>query len=415
MNTKKTNDADPSAISIETALARITALLEPLSDYERKSTDQVGGHILAKDIQAEINVPPFRSAAMDGYAFRHTDAHQSLRVIDTSLAGHPSGDTLKQGECVRIMTGARVPDDADTVVQQENISRQGDTIAIDVIPECSLHVRPIGSDQTEGTTLLKRGDRLSASALAMLSAQGITQVEVFRPVRIGIFSTGDELVSAEQPLSKGQIYDANRPLLHSVLSEKPVEIIDLGVVADNLSDIQAVLAKSGQFDLLVSTGGVSVGDADFVRSALNQLGDIDLWKIAVKPGRPLTFGQLHSGPAFFGLPGNPVSAAITCLLFIFPAIDHLLHRPATKRIEVLAQAANALTKLPGRVEFQRAVLTCSDQGQLQVVTTGLQDSHVLTSLHQANALVVLPSESTGCNVGEWVSVLPLNQFSDSVL
>lgn len=415
MNSKVPNDADPNSLSIEQAHARIQNDIQPNLDAVTINCANALGRILSDDVHAAMDVPPFRASAMDGYAIRHSDASKQLKIIAHSYAGHPAENLLPAGSCVRITTGARVPDEADTVVQQENVEINEQSVKIQVQPSKGLHVRPSGSDQKKGTKLLNTGDRLGPAALAVLSAQGISTVSVYRSVRIGVFSTGDELRASGETLKSGQIYDANRPLLLSLLESPAVDCTDLGVAKDTLEGITEILSKSDQFDLMVSTGGVSVGDADFVRAALSAHGEIDLWKIAIKPGRPLTFGRLNSGAAFFGLPGNPVSAAVTCLIFILPALQQLMNRTIEPLLKVQAVSESNLTKARGRVEYQRGLLTQNANGELRVATTGLQDSHVMTSLQKANALVVLDELSEGCAAGDLVQVIPMSQFSEQVL
>ena len=405
------DDGDPSALSIEVARARVLDSLSTIVGSERLPTREARGRVLAADIAAPMSVPRFRASAMDGYALRHAERDRVLTVVGRSLAGHPGDDRLEPGGCVRITTGARVPDEADTVVQQENVALEGDRVRLLEKPERGLNVRAVGSDSESGTTLLGRDTRLAAAELALLAAHGIVEVDVRRPLRLGLFSTGDELVEPGTALGRGQIHDANRALLHALLDEPAIEIDDLGICPDSPRALDELMERSASADLLVSSGGVSVGEADHVRAALEKRGHVSLWKIAMKPGRPLTFGTLEDGRVFFGLPGNPVSAAITALMFVRPAIARLTGTPHEPLPPLDARLESALRKRPGRVEYQRGCLRVDESGKASVTTTGLQDSHVLRSLQRANCLIELPIASSGAEAGETVAVHPFRSFA----
>ena len=419
-NSPADNDLDPNSISIEQAQQTIFATLPSINESETISVHAALGRVLASDIAAPINVPAFRASAMDGYAYRHVEGNQRLRVAATSLAGHPSADKANAAECHRITTGARIPDFADTVVQQENVNTEkasSDTaefITISKHPALGHHVRPIGSNSKKGEPLMKQGQFLGAAQLASLTAQGLVEVQVKRQVKVAIFSTGDELTESGNELVAGNIFDANRSLLISMLQGASVVIQDIGIVEDSVEALEQAMTQCDGADVILSSGGVSVGDADFVRPVLEQMGKLHIWKIAVKPGRPLTFGLLRQQP-YFGLPGNPVSAAVTCLLFVKPAISAMLGQPINALPRLSAKLTSDLKKLPGRVEYQRGILEQTDNGEWQVSTTGLQDSHVVTSLHKANCFIELGFNSSGAQNGEQVLVIPYSHFSEQVL
>jgi len=408
-------DEDPTAITIEEALMRIQNKLIIKDSVETVSCHDALGRVLASDICSPMSVPPFRASAMDGYALRVSESNNSLLIDSKSLAGHPGIDSLPANGCQQITTGARVPDDADAVVQLENVSINGDSITINKLPQTGLNIRKPGSDSQSGAVLMTSGSLIGATQQALLAAHGIHEVMVRAPLKVALFSTGDELASPPEELSNGQIYDANRPLLHSLLASAAVTVIDLGIRRDTKIDIDQALFEAEGADLIVSSGGVSVGEADYVRHALQQRGSVDLWKIAMKPGRPLTFGISAAGQPYFGLPGNPVSAALTALLFVKPAVRYLLGLDAIDSPDLALPVTGPLKKLPGRVEFQRAIMTKQDDGQWHVGTTGLQDSHVLTSLHNANCLIRLPRDSKGAKTGEIVHVIPFTHFLDGIL
>jgi len=409
------SDADPNSISIQAAKEIISARLSKITEEQTVAIEKAYGRILAHDVESPINVPSFRASAMDGYAYRHAEGKKQLQISAHSLAGHPSDDSANANECHRITTGARVPDFADTVVQQENVSVKNNIITLNQQSEKGHHVRAAGSDSTKGSPLMQRGQRLAAAQIATLTSHGFKDVDVIRPVKVAIFSTGDELAKPEDKLDRGHIYDANRALLSGILKSPAVDINDLGIVKDTPQELRDVFALSMDADLVISSGGVSVGDADFVRPVLKQIGELHVWKIAMKPGRPLTFGNLAKNNAYFGLPGNPVSAAITCMIFVLPALQQLTGQPTNELPRIKAKLKTALSKLPGRVEYQRGVLTLEEDGFWSVSTTGIQDSHVVTSLHNANCFVELPYESSGAQTSDDVMVIPFAHFSESIL
>ena len=409
------SDADPTAMSIEQVRSSIDAAVTAITESELIGIELARGRILAVDIHATMNLPPFRSSAMDGYAFRHAEASHPLKIVGKSLAGHPGDNLLPTRTCQSITTGARVPDDADTVVMHENTQLENGELCVKIVPALGFNVRQPGSDSPIGQCLLKSDQRLRAAELALLAAHGIEHVTVKRRLRLALFSTGDELKDAGEPLQTGQIYDANRPLLTSLLIDPAIDIIDLGIYRDNLPSLNAAFDDAANSDVVVSSGGVSVGDADFIRPLLEQRGRVHLWKVAMKPGRPLTFGFINKHQAYFGLPGNPVSAALTCLIFVNPALCNMLSQQQQNLPTVEAILTTALHKLPGRVEYQRGILTKDDTNGWSVSTTGLQDSHVLSSLQQANCLIELPLESAGHNAGDRVMTIPFAHFSEPML
>lgn len=408
-------DADVNAISIEEALDRVQSRLPRLERHEIISCSEALGRISASKVHSPISVPPFRASAMDGYALRVSEAESRLVIEGQSYAGHPGLDVISKGSCQRITTGARVPDDADAVVQQENVEIDGDTISVNKQPSIGLNIRLPGSDSQQGDELLKSGTRLGAAQIALLAAHGIDKINVHKPIHVAVFSTGDELVSPPDSLQPGQIYDANRSLLIALISNPAIRISDLGICKDSKPAIQNILERASDADLVISSGGVSVGDADHVRAVLEQSGRVDLWKIAMKPGRPLTFGFSKPSQAFFGLPGNPVSAALTALLFVKPAIRSMLGMNSLHYPKLQLPLASDIFKLPGRVEYQRALMCKNDKGAWHVSTTGLQDSHVLSSLNEANCLIELPIDSKGGKVGDIVQVIPFTHFAEAQL
>jgi molybdopterin molybdotransferase len=403
------SEYDTQALSVEQARERILDDLRPVSGEQRTSLRQALGRVLAADVHARIDVPPQKNSAMDGYAVRHEDlsATTALRVIGTSWAGKPYPQTVGAGEAVRIMTGAVMPQGADTVVIQEEVQIDGDNIDVHATPEKGEFVRRPGDDVAQGAVVLRAGKRLGAAEIGLLASQGYVDVSVRRRVRAAFFSTGDELVGVGKTLTSGQIYDSNRYTLYGLLHEQGVETIDLGVVTDNREALSAAFTQaSGDSDVIITTGGVSVGDADFVKSVLQEQGSVNFWKIAIRPGRPLTFGWVR-GSCFFGLPGNPVSVAVTFAQFVAPALVKLSGARIGKALQLQVPTLSRLTKAPGRRDFQRGILVERD-GILAVQTTGMQGSHVLSGMSDANCYIVLPEQCSEVNPGDVVDVLPFS-------
>ncbi len=410
---KQATDLDPSAMSIDAARNKIFALLPDFDETETLATASSRGRIAADTIVAPNPVPAFRNSAMDGYAFKHEDQLTTLKIIDKSLAGHPSRNQLTSGECVRITTGARLPDDADTVVQQENVSVSEQNLVIEKLPEKGFHVRQIGSDLNAGASLITSGTHLSPASLAVLTSHGISSISVKKKLKVAVFSTGDELVDAKPNVNAAQIIDANRCLLSNMLSNEHTDVFDLGIVADNLESLATKFNEAASSaDIVLSSGGASVGDADYIKTVLEEHGKMHMWKVAMKPGRPLVFGLLQSNTPYFGLPGNPVSAAVTCLQFVKPSIRYMLGQAQAQLPHLSATLLSDTKKLPGRTEFQRGVLSIDEKGTCSVDSTGVQDSHMISSLQHANCFIELDSDSDGAKAGEQVNVLPFSLFSD---
>ena len=408
-------DADPSALKMQDALDKILAHCSQVTSTELVDTSNAMHRVTAVDINATLSVPPFRSSAMDGYAYRHAEGSEPLSIVGTSLAGHPYEGQIPRNACVRITTGAAVPDDADTVVMQENVEVSEQIVNVKIPPTPNFNVRNIGSDHLAGQPLLSTGISIKAAEIALLASHGFDQIRVKRKLRVAVLSTGDELHRAGETLKPGGIYDSNRALLISMLQSPAIECLDAGICTDDIKSLKAAFNKIDGADIVITTGGVSVGDADFVRTALETSGEIAMWKIAMKPGRPLTFGKLDSSALFFGLPGNPVSAAITCLFFVKPTLDTLLGKATKELITVSAILDTDLRKLAGRVEYQRGILSGNAADGYRVTTTGLQDSHVLTSLQRANCLVELPLLSTGSDAGDTVTTIPFSSIGDNLI
>jgi molybdopterin molybdotransferase len=397
-----------SALTVEQALLRILASCQAVRETERLGIAASLDRVLARAVVARLDVPPARNSAMDGYAVRAADARPGARlhVVGTAAAGHPWSGEIAPGECIRILTGAVAPASADAVLMQEDVEIDGDSILPTVAARLGDHIRERGEDTRTGQEILHAGRRLTAADIALLASQGIPEVEVHRRVRVSFFTTGDELVPIDQPLGPGQIHDSNRYALQALLQRYPVDVTDLGVIEDREEIVRETLQRAAEeSDLILTTGGVSVGDADYVARVLQTQGEVNFWKIRMKPGRPLAFGRF-GGALFLGLPGNPVSSMATFSLFVRPALLSLAGTESSPPWSFSARLAEDLKKTPGRTDYQRGILTREADGSWSVRSTGGQGSHQLRSMSVANAYIVLPQDAGDTAAGEWVEVIP---------
>jgi molybdopterin molybdotransferase len=395
---------DPDALHVAKAREAIRACLAPLTDVESIPVRKALGRILAQDIVPGINVPAHDNSAMDGYAVRFSDLGSPLREIGTALAGKPFGGSVGAGECVRVMTGAVMPAGTDTVVIQEVVKREADRIIVPPGQKRAQNVRYAGEDLKIGVPVLASGKHLRPAELGLIASLGIGELHVKRRLRVAFFSTGDELASIGSALKAGEVYDSNRYTLHGMLERLGVEITDLGVVRDDPKELEKMFTRAAEAaDVVITTGGVSVGEADFVRALMAKLGEVLFWKIAMRPGRPMAFGRI--GNAYlFGLPGNPVAVMVTFYQFVRDALWHLAGRHDDYAIPLLkAAAAENLRKVPGRTEYQRGVLY-REKDEWRVRATGQQGSGVLRSMSEANCFIVLEHERGSVKAGEPVSV-----------
>jgi len=342
---------------------------------------------------------------MDGYALRtDTDTTKPLNIIGTSWAGKPFTGHVPANSCIRIFTGAFVPDDCDCVVMQENVTRNNDTIEITITPQLADNIRDIGGDSKQDDIVLSCNTLISAANIGLLASCGIADVAVYKRLKIGFFSTGDELVSIGSSLELGQIFDSNRYTLAALIEQSGATPVDMGVIEDNPQAVEkALLSAAEQCDVIITSGGVSVGEADFITDILGKIGTVNLWKIAIKPGKPLVFGFIN-GTAFFGLPGNPVSVMVTYQQVVQPILQKMMGANARQAALLLkAKTADTLYKQPGRKEFQRGFVENVD-GQLIVSSTGGQGSHMLRSMAEANCFIVLEQETGNVNQGQIVTI-----------
>jgi molybdopterin molybdotransferase len=400
-------------IELDDAWAQLSAELWRPQDAESVPLDAALGRVLSAPPKAPHAVPPFPAAAMDGYACAASDLPQllttGLPVIGTAFAGTPWQGDLPPRTCLRIFTGAAVPPPCNTVLPQEEVQREGDRIRASARLEGHRYVRPAGGDFPAETPIGQANQRLTARHLGLFAAAGLSAVACWRRPRVALLSTGDELAAPGAPLAWGQIHDASRFLLPGALEALPVELLGTWHCGDSMESLEHTLATmlEAEPDVLISTGGVSVGDADYLRPWLEARGTLRFHRLALKPGRPFTFGLLNERLAFFGLPGNPVSSYVTFLLLVAPALRQLAGECATPPLRLRGRLAEPLKKAPGRRDFQRAYFTTTENGFL-VSSFPEQDSHLLSVLAEANCLLDLPLACGDLPAGTEVTFLPLS-------
>lgn len=417
-NNKPSSCLDPyeaDAISVADAKQIIFDQITPIQNSVKVALRESLNQYLAEDIVSDINVPPHINAAMDGYALAGDDLpkHKSERyaVSSASFAGIPSEKAYKKGSVVRIMTGAVMPPFTDTVVPQEVVEVEADgVISIDNQQHPGQNVRYPGEDIAKGATVFKKGHQISPADLGIIASLGKGELNILRRPRVAFFSTGDELKSIGETLNEGDIYDSNRYTLYALLKNLDVDIIDLGVIRDTKESIEKAFINAAELaDIVITSGGVSVGEADFIKPTLKKLGETHFWKLAMKPGRPLTFGSYHNS-WFFGLPGNPVAVMVTFMQFVQPAINYLASGSIKPELLIKAKCIQDIKKRPGRTEFIRAIFSKSNNQELEVKLTGKQGSGILMSMSLANCFIHLPVESAGVNKDEMVQIIPFKSL-----
>jgi molybdopterin molybdotransferase len=406
------DDYDTASLDFDEAVSRILTTIEAIDAEETVQVHDSFDRILATPINSAINVPGHINSAVDGYAVSSDSMEDggvvSLAVVGSSFAGRPFDGDFGKGKAVRIMTGAVVPDGADLVVMQENANRQDDIVTIDDRTKPGDNVRAAGEDIKIGDVVLAAGQRIGPAELGLIASLGIQEVNVKRQAKVAFVSSGDELKGVGETLNPGEIYDSNRYTLYGMLKRLNVDVIDLGVVVDEKDAVRAALSEGAErADMVITSGGVSVGEADYIKEILQEIGEVKFWKVAMKPGRPLAFGKIRDA-FFFGLPGNPVSVMVTFYQFVQPALLKLMGGNPDKFITVKARAGNLLKKRPGRMEFQRGYLSTAEDGELTVSTDADQGSGILSSMSRANCFIVLPIDSSRVAEGEWVTVQPFH-------
>jgi molybdopterin molybdotransferase len=401
---------DPESLPVDEARRRILAEVEPIATAQRLAMREALGRTLAEPVVSPVDVPSHMNSAMDGYAMAGrdlaTDGVTELTLAGAALAGHPFALAVRPGECVRIMTGATLPAGTDTVVMQERTEEADGRVRIARGQRAGQNVRQAGEDIALGDAVHGPGRVLTPADLGLLASLGIGEVAVYRRPRVAFFSTGDELRSLGQPLAAGEVYDSNRYTLYGMLQRLGADMLDLGVVSDDPARLEAALRQAAaEADVVITSGGVSVGEADYVQGLLGRIGRVGFWKIAIKPGRPLTFGRIERA-LFFGLPGNPVAVMVTFYQLVQPALVKLMTGREQEPLLVEARCLSRLRKRPGRTEFPRGVLGRTEDGRVTVDLAGRQGSGVLRSMSLADCFIVLPAERGDVEAGETVLVQP---------
>ena len=403
---------DPDALPVEKANEVMRSFVRPVSGVERLPVRAALGRVLARDIVSPIDVPSHDNSAMDGYAVRGDDlasgAAVTLTEIGSAFAGRPFTGEVRPGECVRVMTGAVMPKNTDTIVIQEAVTADGPRITVPPGQERGQNRRLAGEDLQKGKPALRSGRMLRPADIGLVASLGIGEVSVRRKLKVAFFSTGDELVSVGKKLKAGEVYDSNRYTLWGMLERLGCEVVDLGVVRDDPAKLEAAFRKAAAgADAVVTSGGVSVGEADFTRQMMAKLGEVAFWKIAMRPGRPMAFGRIRArgrSAYLFGLPGNPVAVMVTFYHFVRGALLHMMGRSDTDLPLLRAKAEMAIRKKPGRTEYQRGILQRRN-GEWTVRLTGAQGSGILSSMSEANCFVVLGHEQGAVEAGDEVDVM----------
>lgn len=400
---------DQHSLSVEQAQSHIDALLSPVSSWQKLALREALGHVLHEPIISPLQVPPHNNSAMDGYAIHSSEIQTTpftLTQTGIAYAGQPFIGNVAKGECVRIMTGAIMPPECDTVIMQEQVEAANNDITVHGEQLAGQNVRMAGEDIQKGDVVLPEGHRVTPADMGLIASLGIAEVITKRRLRVAFFSTGDELRSIGEPLDAGQIYDSNRYTLYGMLKRLDADVLDMGVVPDEKSALKDALQQAAkEADVVITSGGVSVGDADYVKEMLAELGEVNFWKIAMKPGRPLAFGKIDNA-LFFGLPGNPVSVMVTFYQFVQPALKKMAGENDHPLPIMQVQTESKIRKRPGRFEFQRGILFKDDLGELKVRTTGQQGSGILRSMSVANCFILLDEECDGIEPGTTVTVQP---------
>jgi molybdopterin molybdotransferase len=400
------SEYDPNAMTIEVARKYMHDFLAVNLETEFVKTEDALDRILGETIISKINVPNYNNSAMDGFAFNLDSLKEknTLKVSTTILAGDLSKQKIKSGFAAQIMTGSKIPDGTDTVLPFELVKQENDSIVVNETPKKGVNIRRLGEDIKKNGEVLKKGVYLRPAEIGLIASIGISRVKVFKKLKVSFFSTGDEVVKAGKPIKSGQVYDSNHFTIQSMLRRINVECVDLGIIPDDKKLIEKTFKHAATIsDAIITTGGVSVGKADYMKDILKKLGKVLFWKLSIKPGRPMAYGAFEKTP-YFGLPGNPVAAMITFYQLVQPALKYLMGQDGYKLPTLLkAKCATPITKRPGRMEFQRGFYN-NHNGELSVNPTPHQGSGVLSSMSKANCLIVLDMDQKSIKVGDYVNI-----------
>jgi molybdopterin molybdotransferase len=405
---------ESGTLKIHEALTKMLENCEAVSGFEKVALQSATGRILAEAISSPIDVPSHTNSAVDGFAINHQDLPQkgdtkTVPVEGMVVAGKPHQTALTPGCVLRIMTGAKIPEGADTVIMQEHVEFKDGSIRIDDRHVTGQNVRQAGEDIKQGSVILTEGKQLTPADIGLIASLGTGEVIVKRPPRVTIFSTGDEIHSIGQQLADGGIYDSNRYTLAAALNRLSITLVDMGIIADDkqkLLDTFSSAAKNS--DVIITSGGVSVGEADYTKEVLTTLGTVDFWKVAIKPGRPVAFGKIGDA-TFFGLPGNPVAVMVTYYQFVLPTLYKIMgitDSPVRPTLKV--RSLEKIRKLPGRTEFVRGIISQDEAGDWVAKSTGKQGSGILKSMSEANAFLVLEHDRESIEVGDTITAQPFS-------
>ena len=402
----------PGLVTLEYAMDKLLGMVSSKQPIEIVNLEDALGRILAQDQSSTLNIPPEDNSAMDGYAVRFADAIEGaqLKMVAKVFAGHPLAQTIEPGECARIMTGGQVPTGCDAIIMQENTSAADDVITINQTVMEGEHIRRRGEDITVGQTVLVKGRRLTAADIGSLAGLGNQKISVYKKLSIALISTGDELKKPGETLEPGQFYESNGYTVNALLKRLDVNIINFGIIEDDIQKLTEVFSQADQqADIVITSGGVSVGEADYTKTVLEDLGEIAFWKLAIKPGKPFAFGMLPDS-YFIGLPGNPVSAMVTLHQLAVPIIRKVSGENAKMPLRLAATTNLKIGKRPGRTDFQRGVYEVNEQGQLTVSPNGAQGSGILSSMSRANCYIVLEKDRGAVAAGESVIIEPFDEL-----
>lgn len=402
----------PGLKPFDDALTLILDSMTAVSETETILLTDSLDRVLAEDVLSNQILPPWHCSAMDGYALAvdSLDASKTLTMVGSSFAGHPYTGKVATGECIRIMTGACLPDDCDVVVMQENVTARENDIHFNFPTKPWDNVRKAGSSVSKGELLLEKGQSINPRNIGVIASLGFNEITVYRKIRVAVFSTGDELAALGSELNSGQIYDSNRYTVIALCQRLGYEIIDLGLIADDPQQIKAVMLEAAsKADVLLTSGGVSVGEADYIKPVVEEIGTIDLWKVAIKPGKPIAVGSIKHCK-FFGLPGNPVSALVTLNLLVQPAMQKISGMNASAPIKLKAICDSQLLKKPGRRDYQRGTAYLNELGQWHVKSTGTQGSAKITSVSAGNCYIVINEDKGNVSVGDNVNIQLFDKY-----
>jgi len=403
---------DPNAMQIESAKKLIGSFIKPIKETETIKLLDSLNRVLAVNLVSPINVPNYDNSAMDGFGFNICSLKNTkkLKVKDTVVAGKPIKFSVKVGEAIQIMTGGKIPKGVDTVIPIELVEYTNNEITFIEMPNVGANIRKCGEDIKQKDIVLSKGTLLHPAELGLIASLGLSKIKVFKKLKVGFFSTGDEIVKVGEKIKSGQVYNSNHFTIYSMLNRLNIESIDLGLISDSKLIIKNTLLKAEkQADVIITTGGVSVGEADYMKEVLKEIGQVLFWKLSIKPGRPMAYGKINKTD-FFGLPGNPVSAMVTFYQIVQGALKIKMGLTLEDVIPLLkVECVESIFKRPGRTEFQRGMLFESN-GLWKVKTTGQQGSGILSSMSKANCFIVLGSDRGAIKAGEMVNIQLMESF-----